>query len=125
MRAVRVNGQITEVKQTKIMVSTKMGDYLDMHYVYFQFGFDKLIYSWIFLFVMSFEKKTPNLPETTNVNQHLCVKFILSTEMQRPHLFHKFPENRSSQILAKIYSMSILFHRILANFALHLLGTSL
>ena len=46
MRAVEVNGQISEVKQTKTMVSTKMGDHLGMHFVlFFQFGSDKLIFS--------------------------------------------------------------------------------
>ena len=35
VKAVRVNGQITEVKQTKIMVSTKMGDHLGMNFVFF------------------------------------------------------------------------------------------
>ena len=38
MRAVRVNGQITEVNMT--MVNTRMGDYLAIHYVFFQFGYD-------------------------------------------------------------------------------------
>ena len=39
MRAVRVNGQITEVQQSKKKDNTKMGDHLvSIHFVFFQFG---------------------------------------------------------------------------------------
>ena len=41
MRAVRVNGQITEVKQLKTKANSKMGDHLgSIHFVFFQFGYD-------------------------------------------------------------------------------------
>ena len=41
MRAVKVNGQITEVKQLKTKANSKMGDDLrSIHFVFFQFGYD-------------------------------------------------------------------------------------
>ena len=45
MRVVIVNGHIIEVKQTKTKVSTKLGEDLGMHFVFFQFGCDNLISS--------------------------------------------------------------------------------
>ena len=41
MRSVRVNGQITEVKQLKTKANSKIGDHLGpMHFVFFHFGCD-------------------------------------------------------------------------------------
>ena len=41
MKAVRVNGQITEVKQLKTKANFKMGDHLgSIHFLFFQFGYD-------------------------------------------------------------------------------------
>ena len=47
------------------------------------------------------------------------------TTKVRPYLFHRFFENQPSQILAKNYSKSILFHGIVANFVSTSLGYSI
>ena len=57
VKAVRVNGQITEVKQFKAMDSTKMGEHLGMHFVLFSIRLSKAkILAEFSVFVMVSEK---------------------------------------------------------------------